>query len=268
MIDLRQRVPIIHRAREYHLYSVSGKRYLDLWQNGGRALLGHRPGRLTTVLKNTISKGLIADLPSVFDGRLFRMLQQMFPDYRDFRITGGLTDGLGLASLYLGRSIAAGDLAEPLIEHSRNTSASLWRPLLPDQSTAEILFPIFPFGMAGSPVVLCFRRQLPQDFPVQQPVSALLLAGLLRCLHDLKRITMPEWYRPELLSRCPGWLQKGLYLVPDFNLSGYQQVFQAFLHDGVLLSPEAPCISILPAGEISKGELRKMIGLFRSYPGK
>ena len=60
MIDLRKRVPIIRRAREYHLYSVTGKRYLDLWQNGGQALLGHRPGRLTTTLNGfQRSKGAI-----------------------------------------------------------------------------------------------------------------------------------------------------------------------------------------------------------------
>jgi len=57
-------LPVIRRARGYRLYGQDGRRYLDLWQGGGRALLGHRPARVTTVLKNVISTGLVTDLPS------------------------------------------------------------------------------------------------------------------------------------------------------------------------------------------------------------
>jgi hypothetical protein len=79
---------------------------------------------------------------------------------------------------------------------------------------------------------------------------------------------MPEWFRPNLLAGCPGWRQEQLYVVPEFDLEGYEQVFDAFLEADLLLSPEVPYVSILPGGEISKRELGKMIGLFGTYPGK
>lgn len=270
MRDLRRRVPVIRRAREYHLYSVSGKRYLDLWQNGGRSLLGHKPGRLTTVLKDTISRGLIADLPSVFSGRMMRVLQTMFPAYREFRISGTLTEALRLAGLYIGRSVAADEVADPLLkpEAAGETLVSFWRPLLPDPSAAEVLLPVLPFAMAGAPQVVCFRGNLAPDFPIQEPVSGVLLAGLLRTLHELRGFEMPGWLRQDLLAGCTGWKQKQLYVVPEFDLGDYERVFEAFLEAQVLLSPEEPYISILPGGEISKGELGKMIGLFRRYPGE
>jgi hypothetical protein len=194
----------------------------------------------------------------------------MFPEYKDFRVTPGMPDALQLASLYLQKSITPADLSDPLIQSaaSRDAAARLWRPLLPDQPVAEVLVPVLPFSVAGAPQVICFRGTLPQLFPPQQPVSALLLAGLLRCLHDLRSFTVPQWYRPDLLSGCTGWRQEGLYILPVFQLRGYERIFDSFLDAGVLLNPEEPCISILPAGEISKGELRKMIGLFRAYPGK
>lgn len=270
MRDLKRCIPVVRRAREYHLYSVSGKRYLDLWQNGGHSLLGHNPGRLNTVLKDTISRGLIADLPSVFGGRLIRVLQTMFPTYREFRLSGSLAGALQLASLYLGRNVAAADVVDPLLQPDSATEppVSFWRPLLPDPPAAEVLFPILPFNIAGAPLVLCFHGSLPRDYPAQAPISGVLLAGLLRSLHELQQFTMPEWIRPDLLDGCAGWRQEQLYVIPEFDLEGYERVFEAFLDAQVLLSPEAPYLSILPGGEISKGELGKMIGLFHRFPGE
>jgi len=270
VMDLRGRVPVVRRAREYHLYSVSGKRYLDLWQNGGRSLLGHKPGRLTTVLKNTIDRGLIADLPSVFYARLIRALQGLFPAYREFRLSGNLAEALQLVSLYLGRNVSAADVVDPLLEQepARETQVSLWRPLLPDPPAAHALLPVLPFAVAGAPQVVCFRGSPPRDFPAQAPVSGLLLAGLLRTLQELVQFEMPEWISPGLLDGCAGWRRERLYVIPEFDLADYQRVFEAFLGAQVLLSPEAPFLSILPGGEISKGEIGKMIGLFRKFPGE
>lgn len=270
MRDLKRRIPVIRRAREYHLYSVSGKRYLDLWQNGGHSLLGHRPGRLTTVLKDTISRGLSADLPSVFGGRLIRTLQALFPAYREFRLCSSLSDALHLAGLYLRRIVNGDDVAEPLLmaQSAAEAQVSFWRPLLADPPAAEVLLPVFPFAMAGAPQVVCFRKNLTPGFPEQEPVSGVLLSGLLRSLHELKRFEAPGWLRPDLLEDCAGWRQEQLYVVPKFDLGLYERVFEAFLDARVLLSPEAPFLSILPGGEISRGELGKMIGLFHRYPGE
>jgi hypothetical protein len=268
MTDLRQRLPVVRRAREYHLYTLSSRRYLDLWQNGGRSLLGHRPGRLTTVLKNTISKGLAADLPSVYAGRLRRLLRQMFPGYGGFRIAGSPEEALQLASLCLGRTVVKEELPDPAAGRGglAHTELSLWRPLLPDRVSADVLLPVLPFGMGGAPAVVCFRGDLPDGFPGQGPVSGVLLAGLLRCLQELRSFRSPEWLRPDLLAGCSGWRQRGVYVVPDFDLADYERVFDAFLEAGVLLSPEAPYVSILPSADLSKGERGKMIGLFRAFP--
>jgi hypothetical protein len=268
--DLRQRVPVIRRAREYHLYSVSGKRYLDLWQNGGHSLLGHKPGRLTTVLKDVLSRGLSADLPSVFGGRLAGALQALFPEYGGFRLGRSLAEALQLAGLHLGAAVTLDAVAEPMLKAriAGEAPVSFWRPLLPDPPEAEVLLPILPFAMAAAPQVVCFRGSLAPDFPEQEPVSGVLLAGLLRSIHELERFEVPAWLRPGLLEGCPGWRQEQLYVVPEFDPGDYERAFEAFLDAQVLISPEVPYISILPGGEISHGEVGKMIGLFRRYPGE
>ncbi len=275
MADLLSRLPLIRRARGYRLYDLQGRRYLDLWQNGGRALLGHRPGRLTTVLKNTVSKGLIFDLPSVYLRRLERALQGLFPDYRDFRLFASEEAALEMISLLLGRKVVPEQVVDPLFPgegrpHQGRPEGGvvLWRPLLAGQPQEQVLIPLLPFAMGEAPVVVCFRRELPKHVPGSLPLSPVLLAGLLRCLHDLQRHELPGWLGAQLLRDCPGWRREGIYLVPEFDLDRYETVFLGFLAGGAILNPRAPYVSILPTDELSKGELGKMVGLFHCFPGK
>jgi hypothetical protein len=181
-----------------------------------------------------------------------------------------MSEALHLAGLHLGRTVTAADVADPLLNAQPATEAPvrLWRPLLPDPTAAEVLLPVLPFAMAGAPQVVCFRGKLAPDFPEQDPVSGVLLAGLLRSIHELQRFVIPEWLHPGLLDGCAGWRQEQVYIIPEFDLGHYDRIFETFMDAQVLLSPEEPYLSILPGGEISKGELGKMIGLFRRYPGE
>jgi hypothetical protein len=273
--ELLRQLPPIRRAREYHLYDVRGRRYLDLWQEGGRCLLGHRPGRLVPVLKAALSKGLLAELPSVYSGRLQAVLARMFPAYRAFYLLPEEAAALQLAAHQLGRPIP-GRVADPVLAGSAPEQALVrrWRPLqLPPPTSApaaeaEVLLPVLPFGLGPAPVVACLLRDPVPGLPAPAPLSPLLLAGALRSLHDLARLRLPGWLEPDLLAGAPGWRQRGIYVVAGFEERRYPEVFGAFLEAGVLLSPTYPGPSILPCGELSGGELQKMVGLFRRFPGE
>lgn len=52
-----QSVPLIRRARGYFLYTPDGRRFLDFYQDNGRAVLGHRSSGMQQVIKSTVSKG-------------------------------------------------------------------------------------------------------------------------------------------------------------------------------------------------------------------
>jgi hypothetical protein len=267
-LSLWHGLPPIRRARGYRLYGHDGRRYLDLWQAGGRAILGHRAGRVTTVLKNVISTGLVADLPSVQGPRFERTLQHLFPGYPAFRVTGSLGAALALASSFLGREVTAGEVGDPLLDPpDSKPEVSLWRPFLDARNVARVLVPLVPFAVASAPVAVGFDTLLPERFPASEVLSPMLLAGSLRALHDLGRHLLPEWLRADLLARAVGWEQRGPYVVPRFAGSRYPEVFARFLEGGMLLNPTYPGASILPS-EASPGELEKMIGLFMRFPGK
>jgi len=270
--DLAAAIPPIRRARGYRLYDHRGGRYLDLWQNGGHSLLGHRGLHLMSLLKNLLSRGLLGDLPGVQGRHLEKALALRLPGYAYARLARGGREALALASLFLGRPVAEEEVFDPALDPpQRQAQVARWRPLLdyPPQGPGgpRVLLPVLPFAAAGAPAAVCFDAEPPADFPASQALSPVLLAGAARCLYDLARYRLPEWHRPDLLAGAAGWEQRGIYLRARCAPERYPAVFRAFLAAGVLLNPRYPGPSLLPA-EASPGEVAKMIQLFRENPGE
>lgn len=72
-------IPEILRARGYRLYGRKGQRYIDFYQNDGFAMAGHRPEGIFRVLKSSAAKGLWAEYPGIWRGRLETQLRRIFP---------------------------------------------------------------------------------------------------------------------------------------------------------------------------------------------
>jgi hypothetical protein len=292
--SLRDSIPPIKRARGCYLYDFKGGRYLDLYRQNGAALLGHRPANLTRVMKQVMAKGLIADLPSVYEGRLRKAVLGLLPGFRDMRAASCEHRALELAALYVGggaegrKDAKGGTGGTAAAESGLPSGVAYWRPLWPQAAaddaqgagtegkaaaggkvpeTARVLIPILPLAVGGGPVVVCFRDKLPQGFPASDQVSPMLLAGLTRAVYDLSRHVMPDWYADTLLAGAPGWEQRGPYILAHCGQARYVGVFQEFLKQGFLLAPDYPGPSILP-WEVSPGELKKMCKLFNEIPGE
>ncbi len=270
--DLVSTIPPIRRARGYRLYDHRGRRYLDLWQNGGHSLLGHRGLHLMSLLKNLMSRGLLADLPALQARYLSQALAARLAGYPWVRLTRTAPEALALASRFLGREVSAAEVYDPALDPPPGSApVARWRPLLDYPPSGpgrpRVLLPVLPFAAAGTPAAACFDAEPPADFPASEPLSAVLLAAAARCLHDLARYRLPEWYREDLLASAPGWAQRGIYLRAECGAERYPGVFRAFLQAGLLLNPRYPGPSILPA-EASPGELAKMIRLFGENPGE
>ncbi len=216
--ERRALLPPIRRARGFYLYDYDGNRYLDCWQNGGRALLGHSPRGLSTRLKNVLSTGLLAELPSVHGRRLERALLRLLgpdpgPDrrvywYRDEeRARRAVSAGFGADSPVthafgrpydpaVGGVSARGPAAGPgagrggpvsgAAHAAAAVSVALWRPFLPprtaeaaEAASAPVLLPVLPFPGGFAPRVVAVASEGP-ELPESDPVSPLLLAGLER----------------------------------------------------------------------------------------
>jgi len=296
-------VPPIKRARGYRLYDYGGRRYLDLWQNGGLAILGHRFENLTRELKSVLSRGLIFDLPSIYHRRLIRELQKRYSGFNAIYICSTFEQALLILSRFLGQSITETDICDPAkgesgpVVYDRPFLGSKTVGLKPldsdatetESSTMRALLPIVPFRIGASPVILCLRGEAPglgvagrgvaraaepasaaarrrdRDKEEVSLISPLVLAGVLRSIHSLNRFIPPPWFADPLFDESAEWIQRGPYVIPRFESELYSQVFRHFLSEGVLLSPCYEEPSILP-GEASEGELKKMVRLFSENP--
>jgi hypothetical protein len=123
-------IPAIRRARDFRLYTGGGRRIVDLWQYGGRAVLGHTPPSVLREMKNTAERGLFAPLPGPLEGRFLKALASLLPGRR-FRL---FPDEAALLRFLAASGFPAGaeDPALPPDGPPAEGRPALWRPFLDD----------------------------------------------------------------------------------------------------------------------------------------
>jgi len=275
IINTMRQIPHILRARNYRLYLADGRRLVDLWLNGGAAVLGHTPPNLLREIKNTASRGLYAPLPHFTEGRLLKALTKLFPG-RSFRIYAtppwelfsGDTDLHGLNGL-------------ARIEEGEREGASLklWRPYVNHQNPfyaddTPLLVPVLPGIQAwrgGLPMGLCVvaaqtgtgaSEAALSLLPPSDTLPPVLLAVAARGIHDL--LAAPERAKPEFprikkALRESRWQRQGIYLTlkEEPKEGEWDALFDQFFEAGFLLPPTPDHPLILP-GELSQGEEAKL----------
>ena len=265
-----QMLPKIRRARGYRVYDSSGIRYLDFYLDGGRAILGHRPRGYSQALKNILGKGLSSRYPSVYEGRLRKILGKMFPGFTEIRLYHDEYSAAYAAAKAVGldqnRDYFKGPLFHGTLYHQSEKGLSLWMPYLPvPDILPEVLIPILPIFFGIQPV--CFRNTPCEDVPESQIISPVILGIACRNLHEYSR--SGETYNEELWRQfdSPVWKRTGPYLFPNGVFRDYTEIFRLFLKEGLILPPYPELPAIIP-GEFSPGELalfKRLSGQITSY---
>jgi len=249
---LLRKIPTVLRARGFRLYLSNGKRLIDLWLNGGAAVLGHTPPNILRELKNTASRGLYAPFPHFTESRYLKALSKIFPG-RIFRLYAAPPQELSLLF--------------------NNGNAKLWRPFTNPTDpfavtdNAPILIPVLPgiqLWRGGLPLGLCVtavesENQL-ANLPESDILSPVLLVTAARGMYDLlaapNRAT-PQLQRVEKVLKNSPWLRRGIYLELKEKSATWDALFDKFLEAGFLLPPAHSFPVILP-GELSDGEEAKL----------
>jgi len=271
-----RQIPHVLRARNFRLYIADGRRLVDLWQNGGAAVLGHTPPNLLREIKNTASRGLYAPLPHFTENRFLKALSKIFPG-RGFRIYAAPPWELFPGDTDLHR---LNGLARIKSEGERKgANLKLWRPYVNHQNPfyvddTPLLIPVLPgiqTWRVGLPMGLCvvaaqtgteaaeelLSRLLPSD-----TLPPVLLAAAARGVHDL--LAAPERAKPEFprikkALRESRWQRQGIYLtLKEGPKEGeWEALFDQFFEEGFLL-PQTPAQPVILPGELSKGEEAKL----------
>lgn len=260
---LLSEMPVISRARDYHLYTRSGTRILDCYLDDGRALLGHRPGRPLLELKDVLSRGQIAGYPSIYSARLGVALEAL-------RKRFGLPSGT-----FVARN-----------QWSDAGAVDVWYPFQPGWLPTEesAIAPERGSLRKGIRLVVPFPGRMAPDLYlipgtgrnddllsiVDPPLTPAIAAALCRTIYDLIAFDPPrEWEAgyldhhevrkvvvaaDRLDSTGTGLFHShGPYLYCRCASDSYGTVFRRFLAGGILLNPRFPGPTILPI-IWSKGE--------------
>lgn len=267
-MPLFDHVPNIRRARDFHLYDTFGKRYLDFYQDRGRAILGHRPAGLSLAIKSTIDKGLYAPLGSGgYEKRLERALSRIFANLKGVRIFRNEERArTALARLFPCKT-DENCIIDILDRRStaETDAAILWRPFLSFDRLPQVFVPLLPFPGGFSPIPLCFSEDYSGPLPAGDRVSPVLLAGLVKVTFDLFKVLNARNEREKRESAYPAfdkgpWVRKGPYLLFSLSAEEYEKLFLRMLSFGIFLPPEYPACGIIP-GEFTSGEIKPMIEL-------
>ena len=288
--EIRKRYGNVRRARGYYLYTEKNVRLLDLWLDGGKAILGRRAGQANLVCKQFLDKGLTGFLPTKADVQLQRALEALLPDYPVIRWyeTQGKAERIAASAMPAGQN----GTRQPL---------PVWRPFLDLDSASDPQEPIADGIMLVTPAypVPCgiiaagsrFEERLPPSDVLFPPLAYSLARAFFDLKHkmeefQLKEINIEDGHHSKAAGRCARvshtivkkrqaalnrkaeaerlipdvWTQKGWYLFPHIPEAEYPAFFLQALDAHVLISPEYDMPSILPDCE-SYAELIRFLKL-------
>jgi hypothetical protein len=218
---IAEKYGFIRRARLCYLYTQSGKRLTDLYQEAGRAILGWDGGNARTVFKNVLNRSAAGSFESEESRRLEKAVQTLLPGHTIVRWYKGMPD------------IPA--------------SLPLWRPWHPNPPIAEAVLFLPPFPLASDCVILAAKSQA--DCPASTLLAPCLLAGITRSIYDLiQELPLRNesgWSRWDKLL-MPYWDRQGPYLYPKMSRDDYDLFASRCLNKGVIISPEFDIPSIVP----------------------
>ncbi|MDR3312506.1 MAG: hypothetical protein LBS64_05190 [Spirochaetaceae bacterium] len=235
---IAQKYGFVRRARDCYLYTQRGKRLTDLFQDGGRAILGWNAGAGGTAFKNVFNRGVHGIFDSEETHRLAKATAQLLP-------------GFPFSAL-----VPADDASLP-------TGAVQWRPWLGTEGggTAAAVWFWPPFPLAGNRVILASKAPLEEPIRTASIVQPCILAGISRAIYDLiaeiPRRGEEGWKQYDrALGSC--WTRCGPYLFPRMAQGEYGDFAARCLEAGLVISPHYGIPSIVPWGA-NKGDFKEYI---------
>ena len=213
--EIFSRYGTVRRARRCFLYTSKGVRLTDLYQEGGRAILGWGGGAFT-VFKNVIERGITGSYLTDFSSpngkgrsRLDRAVSGLFGDERTALVFPSKSSALEAA---LSVSPQSTSVYRP------------WNPQDVDWKSVDCAVLVPPLPWTDSVYILAVRSaafgQERGRFDSEVFLSAPLCAAVTRALYDLiaelPRREEKHWFVYDTVLRRY-WTRTGPYLFPNID---------------------------------------------------
>jgi hypothetical protein len=253
MDTLLRLLPPIRRTRGPRLYAADGRRFLDLWLDDGRDILGAAGRSIRTYAANASDKGLLHPYPGLYEQRLEKAVLAAWPAFKAVRFYLNEERALAAAARLSGRKADTLELIEA-INPDTFRSASGGLPGSSDGGLVKLRpFRAGPSGLqSGSgkaPLPPPFGTCLPPgstgswlESEVGDLVPAMMHYAAARAMASYAKVSQDGSYGEELWKRfdrrmAPYFRRSGPYLLPNTEAGNYVDFFDAALEGGALVSP-------------------------------
>lgn len=249
--EIYSRFGTVKRARKCFLYTAKGLRLTDLYQEGGRAILGWG-GSVFTVFKNVLERGATGSYFTDFSSpsglersQLDRALSALFGDERK-------------AFVFSGKQTA---LEKAISISAQSTSVFRpWNPAEVDWRKVNCIVFAPPLPWACDIYILAVKSSENAAFQNQVFLPSALCAAFTRSVYDLIKALQEReeknWFiYDQIVTKY--WERKGPYLFPKIPEEKYAEFVCHCLDCQLLVSPDYNQPSIVPFGA-DKGSFSKL----------
>ena len=242
---------VIKRARGCFLYTQKGVRLTDLYQEGGRAILGWGGSSAFTVLKNVLSRGITGSFDTDFTPRadgsqksqLAKAVSELLASDRAVYVCASKQSALKAAL-----SVAP-------------QSTSVYRPWTEGVDWKTVSAVIIEPPLAWTPQfwLLAVQKDCAcgaESVRLGAPLCAAITRSLYNLIAALQTRQEKDWFvYDKVLTQY--WTRKGPYLFPKVPQAQYADFVRHCLQNELVISPYYEQPSIVPFGA-DVGVFRKL----------
>ena len=229
----------ITRCRGPYLYTEKGVRLVDMYQDGGRAILGrgNGNGKYMLALKNAMAKGLTSSFTSCNKHRAEKAIRELLPEFSHVSF------------------FASQEKLNNVIADSALQTVSIWLPFGENNSQSDAVIVVPPFAFDVNIFILVTKT------PLSTPSDAIadcIFAGLARAFYDYQK-EIPNRTEEKLAIYdailAPYFTRKGHWLIPNISKESYRNFVLKSIEIGLLFSPNEETPSVVPFG-VNMGDLK------------
>lgn len=250
--EMTKRFGTIKRARNCHLYTAKGIRLTDMYQEGGRAILGWGKGTALTVFKNVLERKIIGSFDTDFSpkangekSQLSKAVSELLASERKVFVFNSKADG----------EKAAESLGSYKYYRPWNQENIDWREI-----PVVLIEPPFPFG--DTVFILAVSEDSDSEklsfntYRIPAPLCAAITRSIYDLIKELQNREEKNWFIYDtVLSKY--WTRKGPYLFPKVPEEKYKDFILHCLDCNIVISPDYSTPSIIPFGA-DKGNFTKL----------
>ncbi|MBQ4379559.1 MAG: hypothetical protein II821_10265 [Treponema sp.] len=254
--EIFSRYGAVKRARKCFLYTEKGVRLTDMYQEGGRAILGWG-GSVFTVLKDVLERGITGSYYTSFSSpcgrersQLERAVAELFGDERRVFIFSSEAEAIEHASTISPESISFYRPWNPAQVEWQNVACIVFAPPLPWTND------IFILAVKNDIFQSVLEKNKKYDIPEsaltdQRFLSSPLCAAVTRSIYDLIKAIQEreakDWFiYDQIITKY--WERKGPYLFPKISPKEYPDFVRHCLDCHLVISPVMHIPSVVPFG--------------------